>query len=84
MTTCPRCSGQVYTEHDIHGYARSCLQCGWTQPLGADGRPVTALTIDEERRLLRLDRGPNTRKRESQPIHARKLENIRKQMRLVE
>ena len=84
MTTCPRCAGQVYRDHDVHGLSLTCLQCGWVQPLGADGQPVTVLTIEEERRLLRLDRGPNTRRQESQPIRARKLEKIRAQLRLVE
>ena len=27
---CPRCRGDVFLEHDIYGWYRSCLQCGYT------------------------------------------------------
>ena len=28
---CPRCGGDLYSDRDIMGYYRQCLQCGYTQ-----------------------------------------------------
>lgn len=51
---CGRCQGQVIEERDEYRQVeRYCLQCGARAYLNSRGEPVAALTVDEERSLLR-------------------------------
>ena len=33
--TCPKCRGYTVTERDMHGTVTACINCGWTQDIGA-------------------------------------------------
>jgi len=30
IKSCPKCGGDLYSDRDIMGYYRQCLQCGYT------------------------------------------------------
>jgi DNA-directed RNA polymerase subunit M/transcription elongation factor TFIIS len=30
LKSCPKCKGDLYSDRDIMGYYRQCLQCGYT------------------------------------------------------
>jgi len=43
--SCPKCGGDLYSDRDIMGYYRQCLQCGYTfyeQRRREERRPVHA------------------------------------------
>lgn len=33
LKACPRCSGDVLVEHDLHGWYEYCIQCGYQRDL---------------------------------------------------
>ena len=30
LKSCPKCGGDLYSDRDVMGYYRQCLQCGYT------------------------------------------------------
>lgn len=48
MTTCPRCAGRVFREHDHYGDRLACIACGWSQDCAPDGSPLPALELSRE------------------------------------
>jgi hypothetical protein len=42
---CPKCKGDLYSDSDIMGYYRQCLQCGYT--FYEQRRRPMSLTVEE-------------------------------------
>ena len=48
MMQCPRCLGRVFRLHDHYGDVLSCLCCGWSQDIAADGGPLPPIEYSRE------------------------------------
>ena len=49
LKSCPKCGGDLYSDRDVMGYYRQCLQCGYTfyeQRRREERTPVAAPASD--------------------------------------
>ena len=67
LKRCPRCSGDLYDDHDQYGAYVSCLQCGLARDLvgnlgeplrlGAEPQVAAPLAQEEGRKRRRISHG---------------------------
>ena len=57
---CPRCGGDLYSDRDIMGYYRQCMQCGFTyyENRRRPSRPVSDPDVQEAEPPQTLDDVP--------------------------
>jgi hypothetical protein len=49
---CPRCTGDLFPDRDLHGRYLECLQCGYVRNL--QGQPSAEMLLVEEERTPAL------------------------------
>ncbi|MCH7746024.1 MAG: hypothetical protein IIC84_08130 [Chloroflexi bacterium] len=50
LKDCPRCRGDMYTERDIYGTYKECLQCGHMIDLPKPGKIISEALIAEAKK----------------------------------
>ena len=50
LRACPRCQGDLYTNRDLYGSYKQCLQCGYMKDVEGSNRLLEALKLTEFKR----------------------------------